>query len=127
AGRGGGVYFERTYGLEFRLLNTLVALNGAAAGPDLFGAFTSLGNNLIGNPAGSTGWVASDLLRVDPLLAPLADYGGPTPTHALVPESPAVGAGIPGAATFDQRGIPRDPERPSIGAYEFVEEPARSL
>lgn len=46
---------------------------------------------------------------INPLLAPLADNGGPTQTHALLPGSPAVNGGEPFAAAppnFDQRGSP---------------------
>jgi hypothetical protein len=58
----------------------------------------------------------------DPLLAPLADNGGFTPTHALLPGSPAIDAVLsnpcPPPAT-DQRGV-RRPQgaRCDIGAYE---------
>lgn len=45
------------------------------------------------------------------LLATLADNGGPTLTHALIPGSPAMNAGdddfIPAGLTTDQRGFPR--------------------
>ncbi len=102
------------------------------------GAFTSRGNNLIGETDGSSGWVGSDLTGtiaspLDPLLAPLADYGGPTQTMALLPGSPAIGAGnialIPGGITTDQRGFARiveqhgghrrlrDPVDPAGGQY----------
>lgn len=47
-------------------------------------------------------------LAGDPLLGPLADNGGPTLTHALLPGSPAIDAGsnahCPGS---DQRGVSR--------------------
>jgi hypothetical protein len=43
----------------------------------------------------------------DPLLGPLVDHGGPTETLALLPGSPAIGAGENCPAT-DQRGEPRD-------------------
>ena len=55
-------------------------------------------------PAKSPAW-----LGVNPLLGALADNGGPTQTHALLPGSPAVNAGpnpltpFPGSAD-DQRG-----------------------
>src|SRR5262249_36838555 len=43
-------------------------------------------------------------------LAPLGDYGGPTQTMALLPGSPAIGAGTStGAPATDQRGIARGP------------------
>src|SRR5262249_24191269 len=52
-----------------------------------------------------TGTIANPL---NPLLAPLRDYGGPTQTMALLPDSPAIGAGIAIAGiTTDQRGVPR--------------------
>ena len=41
----------------------------------------------------------------DPLLAPLADNGGPTPTHALLPGSPAINQGS-STESNDQRGAP---------------------
>jgi hypothetical protein len=65
----------------------------------------------------------SGTLTSDPRLAPLANHGGLTRTHALLPLSPAVNAGnnIPGSL-FDQRGsgFARDVPAgsPDIGAYE---------
>ena len=63
-----------------------------------------------------------------PLLKPLADNGGPTLTHAIYSESPAIDAGdnigtIFGPTPFDQRGAPYVRESPTgfpdIGAYEL--------
>jgi len=57
----------------------------------------------------------------DPLLAPLADNGGPTLTHALLPDSPAIDAAHPDyCPDFDQRGVlrPRG-EACDIGAFEY--------
>ena len=46
-----------------------------------------------------------DTLGGDPMLAPLADNGGPTMTHALLTGSPTIDAGSnPDALTSDQRG-----------------------
>ena len=87
------------------------------------GTIASQGNNLIGETDGSSGWVGSDLTGtiaspLDPLLAPLGDYGGPTQTMALLPGSPAIGAGIVGAGiTTDQRGVPRG-SVVDIGAFQ---------
>lgn len=53
---------------------------------------------------------AHNITGVDPLLGPLADNGGPTRTHALLPGSPAIDAGnpaIPDAPPTDQRGFAR--------------------
>jgi hypothetical protein len=51
--------------------------------------------------------------RINPRLGPLADNGGPTFTHALLPGSPAINAGDPAAIVgtggvpfHDQRGAP---------------------
>ena len=65
---------------------------------------------------------ALGLSGLDPILGPLMDNGGPTPTHALLLGSPAinVGSGSSGLAT-DQRGLPRD-GRPDLGAFEFQDE-----
>jgi hypothetical protein len=50
-------------------------------------------------------------VNVDPLLAPLGNYGGPTKTMAPLSGSPAINAGsidlIPANVTTDQRGSPR--------------------
>jgi hypothetical protein len=51
-----------------------------------------------------------NLIGVDPLLGPLADNGGPTLTHALLPGSPAIDAGNPAIQdppATDQRGFAR--------------------
>ncbi len=102
--------------------NSLIADNSitSGTGPDVNGAISSLGNNLIGNTAGGTGWVASDKQNVNPLLKPLADNGGPTLTRAVPANSPVVNAAtITNAPAMDQRGLARDAQ-PDIGAYEFV-------
>jgi hypothetical protein len=64
---------------------------------------------------------------LDPLLGPLRDNGGPTPTRALLGGSPAVDAGDPGACpATDQRGILRTWDGDNdgqaicdVGAYEL--------
>lgn len=51
----------------------------------------------------------TDSIQGDPLLGPLADNGGPTLTHALLPGSPALDAGNIGIIDppmYDQRGVP---------------------
>lgn len=82
-------------------------------------SFTSTNYNLIGtgNAVGDFN-SSSDVTGVNALLAPLADYGGPTKTMALRAGSPARDAsfGII-AASGDQRGFPFVGPR-DIGAYE---------
>ncbi|MCL4300803.1 MAG: Ig-like domain repeat protein [Anaerolineae bacterium] len=56
----------------------------------------------------------------DPFLGPLANNGGSTPTHALLPGSPAINAGNnTSCLTTDQRGIARPQQgQCDIGAFE---------
>jgi Right handed beta helix region/Chlamydia polymorphic membrane protein (Chlamydia_PMP) repeat len=77
--------------------------------------FESHGYNLIGtgNAVGVFVEPGDQTGVVDPLLGPLTDNGGPTLTHALLPDSPAIDAGDPaavagmnGVPAFDQRGAP---------------------
>ncbi|MCK6484591.1 MAG: hypothetical protein HUU22_17690 [Phycisphaerae bacterium] len=99
------------------LRNTVVAGNTATtAGPNIFattGAI-SAGHNLIGDGTGSNFTpVIGDLVGttsapIDPLLAPLAQNGGPTPTMLPLLNSPVVDRGTNVAApAVDQRGLQR--------------------
>ncbi len=55
----------------------------------------------------------------DPALLPLADNGGPTLTHALNPNSPAINSGDTATClASDQRGAERDAQC-DVGAFEF--------
>ena len=77
-------------------------------------SFQSLGYNLVGTGNGLAAFAgAGDQVGTAPLLGPLADNGGPTPTHALEIGSPAIDAGDPAAIAgagevplYDQRGTP---------------------
>lgn len=64
--------------------------------------------SLIENPGDAVnGTNLNNRFGIDPNLGPLADNGGPTLTHALVPGSPALDAGdpaIPSPPPTDQRG-----------------------
>ena len=82
----------------------------------------SLGDNLLGPAAtANCGTVAAsnDLVDVsNPDLAPLANFGGPTPTQLPNPGSPAIDHGGVCPAT-DQRGLFREPAAPcDAGAVE---------
>jgi hypothetical protein len=125
---GGGIYNASDFGAVNTIFADNIATNNA---PDYYGSFSSEGHNLIGNDSGSYGFFAgfnNDLLGtsnapINPLIAPLANNGGPTLTVALQPGSPAIGAGYDGllsmGVTTDQRGFPRESNgRVDIGAYE---------
>ena len=63
-----------------------------------------------------------NIIGVDPLLAPLANNGGPTMTRLIAPGTPAYNAGDPafaGAGLFDQRGQARVFQRVDMGAVEW--------
>lgn len=64
----------------------------------------------------------ADTLSDDPLLGPLADNGGPTLTHALAVDSPAIDAGSnDGGLETDQRGgsyVRTSGDATDIGAFE---------
>ncbi len=101
----GGIYNAAGPG-ALQMHDTILADNTATtAGPDLSGGLTSLGHNLIGNTTGGSGFVASDLVNVNPQLGPLQNNGGPTQTMALLAGSPAINAGDnTNAPAYDQRG-----------------------
>lgn len=115
ANAGGGI--ENISGSAI-LRNSIVATNQDRSGaPDVSGPFVSQGRNLIGNPVGAGGFSSNDLLNVDPLLGPLANNGGATQTHALLPGSLAINTAGAGATAADQRGVPANGTR-DIGAFE---------
>jgi hypothetical protein len=106
SGFGGGIESDAD---GFVMRNTILAGNtGYRDSPDdLEGVLSGDGYNLIGNTRGYGGYDPTDLLNVDPRLGPLQDNGGPTPTMALLPGSPAIDAGDnTDAPMWDQRGAP---------------------
>ncbi|NEO85354.1 MAG: CHAT domain-containing protein [Spirulina sp. SIO3F2] len=127
-GDGGGVAVRGTHANQ--IVNTIIAnnLDAGAQAPDISVNLSSstVRYNLIQNTTGITGAtiataVNGNIVGKDPRLAPLANNGGPTPTHALLPGSPAINAGENAAVTyrFDQRGEVRIQKgRVDIGAYE---------
>ena len=124
---GAGLYLYSYSGNtpSVTLTDTIVAGNSGPGGvaDDIYGnlPFTLTGSyNLIGT-GGAGGLSPSDnLLNVaDPGLAPLGNFGGPTETMALLPGSPAIGAGTPiSGITTDQRGFARPASNPDIGAFQ---------
>lgn len=130
----GGVY--RTTG-TLTIIGSIIAGNtgtGASADLDANGSMT-IQNSVVGiqDPDalavnGSNGnQVGSTATPLDALLGPLAMNGGPTPTHALLTNSPAINTGgAVGAPTTDQRNAPRDQGIADAGSYEFGATPPNS-
>lgn len=133
---GGGMFIE--FGGTVNLGNTIVAGNFSQTNPDIdlgSNAFIqTVGGNLIGNnsdvsavfPAGNANgngdFVGTSVAPLSAQLAPLSNYGGATPTHALFPNSPAINNGngaIAGIPLTDQRGAGRIGNL-DIGAFENV-------
>ncbi len=139
-GLGGGVHV--TVNVVAQIRSSIVALNTSPPlikGRDVFGVFESSGYNYIGISSGGCCFSDTDLVNFDAgfaniRLGPLADNGGLTLTHALLPGSPAIDKGLgrnvdDQPAVLDQRGFPRpfdDPALPpqregdnsDIGAFE---------
>ena len=91
---GSGGFHKATATLNANVRNSIFAGNAGAAGEgDTAGAVSSQGNNVIQAVGTGTGWIASDLQNVNPLLAPLGFYGGFGMTHFLLSGSPAINAG----------------------------------
>ena len=128
---GGGINNNLVSSLD--VTNSIVAGNSAGVdGGNCDGPLRSDGDNLSDDSAAANSCsltATGDLVGINPLLGALSDNGGPTPTQALLPGSPAIDAGDPAGCTdllgtplgADQRGVPR-PEpaggRCDIGAYE---------
>jgi hypothetical protein len=120
AASGGGLFVEAPEGGSASVNNTVVdgGTGGACGGPGL-AAVTSHHNVVSDESCGFKN--EGDRVGVDPQLAGLDDYGGPTPTHALLPASPAVNAGSSCAKT-DQRGVLRPQPAGGLcdaGAFEY--------
>jgi sugar lactone lactonase YvrE len=134
SGTGGGVFLVG--GSRATVTNTLIAQNtvtgGSASAPDVSGNVAGL-YNLVGDGTGSNlrdgvngnqvGNTPTHPGVIDPKLGPLYNNGGPTPTMALLPGSPAIDKGnnsfIPYYQNTDQRGFPRVVNGTvDIGAFE---------
>ncbi|HYN43993.1 MAG TPA: DUF11 domain-containing protein [Thermoanaerobaculia bacterium] len=110
---GGGVHNDVEAQI-LELTSSTVAQNMGGYSQDILNAGTivSASDNVIGVGDGSGltngvdgNQVGSLAAPLDPILGPLADNGGPTFTHALLPGSPAIDAGSnPAALANDQRG-----------------------
>ncbi|MDG2991117.1 filamentous hemagglutinin N-terminal domain-containing protein [Candidatus Synechococcus calcipolaris G9] len=129
--RGGGIYIEVA---RINVTNSIISGNTARYAPEidhLDANLNFIGNNLVGqnNTLGIIGAISSGAGNVitpsvptSQIIGPLADNGGPTQTHMLLPNSPALNVGVnaevPGVVTTDQRGAPRIVGTVDLGAVE---------
>jgi hypothetical protein len=98
--RGGLVNEFGQSGEQVNVSNSIIAGNTGPSGEplDCAGRIISRGYNLIQAPGSQfgrcvlVGNLAGNLIGVAPKLGPLKNNGGPTPTHALLPGSPAISA-----------------------------------
>jgi parallel beta-helix repeat protein len=122
ANSGGGLYLSIE---STTLSNTIVAGN---SGGDIRGTLEPVSvKNLVGDGSGMSGistgrngnQVGTSQAPIDPLLASLGDYGGPTQTMPVLPGSPAIGGGTSGSRipSVDQRDEPRT-GHVDIGAFQ---------
>jgi hypothetical protein len=122
---GGGGMFNNSSSPT--MINTIIANSprgGACAGA-IVNATSS--NNLIDDPSNACGLTNGDngnIIGADPNLGPpTINNGGPTPTHALLPGSPAIDAGTNAnqiCPPTDQRGVKRPQgSQCDIGAFEL--------
>jgi CSLREA domain-containing protein len=133
SGTGGGIYLN--FGTTLQLGHTIIAGNykgTVATRNDCLnggGAIESEGYNLIETTTSCsiTGATSTNITGQNPILGPLQNNGGPTPTHALLAGSPAINAGAfgcpdatGGTLATDQRGVLRPQNRRcDIGAFEL--------
>jgi len=115
----GGISFG---GAPATLKNTLLANNagGGWLNCNLL-TYTSTGHNLSSDGSCTNFTAPGDLNNTDPLLGPLQNNGGFTPTRALLSGSPAINAGTnTGCPAADQRGVARPQWGVcDIGAFEW--------
>jgi hypothetical protein len=148
SGDGAGIWNDGQVS-KLRINNSTLSGNSAPSGAGGILGTATLQNSIVANNTGvncdgtmtSNGYNLSsdgtcrfhgkgDLNKTNPLLGPLQNNGGPTPTEALLNGSPAIDAGNPSGCTdgnghllkTDQRGYPRPDREDSggcdVGAYE---------
>ena len=120
-----GVEIQNSNGSLVTIGNTIFKVSpGGHSIVNDSGTSTSRGYNISNDDGGGYLNGPGDQINTDPLLGPLQSNGGPTSTHALLPDSAAIDAGdpifIPPPST-DQRGCPFDRVfngRIDIGSFE---------
>jgi len=125
--KGGGIFFDGTaYMKHMPVMNATLFGNAASNGGGIYGGFgLALTNTIVANSptGGNCSGISGGFLNlssdgscafgggrdnVNVLLGPLANNGGPTPTHMPLAGSPAIDSGTNiGCPATDQRGKPR--------------------
>ncbi len=119
---GGGIAAHRSGVLISQIANSLVVKNGAGDCAFPLGLSDYAGMNIDTDDTCGFSQTVSD---AGIALAPLADNGGPTFTHALLPASPAIDAAFGTCPAADQRSAPRPAAAAcDVGAYEAGSTPA---
>ena len=108
SGTGGGILNDGV-GATMDIGDSILNAGGAGGGNlyNISGTVSALGYNLSSDSGAGFFTNATDQVNTDPMLGPLANNGGPTFTHALLPGSPAIDKGKSFGVTTDQRGAPR--------------------
>lgn len=120
--QGGGAIWGDILEVNDSILARNTSSNGVLSNASWFWAPSGT-NNLIGSDVTING--EGNIVSDTPLLGPLRNHGGPTQTHALLPESPAIDMGsepIDPILGYDQRGIPFSRvagKQTDIGAFEY--------
>ena len=123
ADRAGGVFIFDSAQPLLTSINSIVAQNTGTtshadfhldADAQMF-EYSLIGDNAgtqldpapVGSPDANGNLVGTRDSEIDARLGPLADNGGPTKTHALLEDSPAIDAGKASLLSTDQRGFAR--------------------
>lgn len=113
SGGGGGIGSNGSTSTTALLANTIVAGNSSTDVDYTFGGYNSIissGSNLIGNgnAAGGFNQPGDQTGVTNPLLGPLTNNGGATPTHAPLNGSPAINSGSNISLPFDTFDLDND-------------------
>jgi len=129
---GGGIAVFGTLNLTSSTITGNEAFQTGGGISSFFSSTLNVISSIVaGNRAGSSDNIqgsldinTQNLIDVDPLLGPLADNGGPTKTHALLPGSPALDAGLAPVHVYELDGTLTDamggPDLAALGGSIFI-------
>lgn len=123
--QGGNLWDSGGSGSVLSVRDSIVSGGGGTSGfENCFGSGVQSAGHNIDSLDQCNFNAAGDKVNTNPLLAALAENGGPTETLALAAGSPAIDAGDAACPATDQRGVAR-PQGSAcdIGAFELVPTP----